>query len=81
MEPPHTTNEIRDIRERVLRVEMEISAQNKQMEKLIQQTGEVHDLLLQVKGAKWLVLVLAAIIGFVASKAAAIINLIGGPIR
>ena len=72
-----TQQELRELRDRMLRVELEAVSNAKKLDKVIEQSSETHELLLQLKGARWTIYLLAGIVGFIISKAATFAGLIG----
>lgn len=59
-----------DTRERLILLESQVTHMIKEVDKMSTQVNEMHSLLLQAKGAKWLVLTLATVFGFLAGKIA-----------
>lgn len=62
-----------DTRDRVIRVEQKVDQLEKSVENMGKKVDEMHTLLMQARGAKYVVVLVAGAAGFVASKASAII--------
>lgn len=65
----HTT----DTRDRVIRLEAEVESMAKTVESMSKKVSEMHELLQQAKGARWAILVMAAVGGFISAKLSAFI--------
>jgi hypothetical protein len=59
-----------DTRDRVIRLESEIEHITTQLNDMQQKVNAMHDLLMQAKGMRWLIIGMAAMAGFFASFAA-----------
>lgn len=57
-----------DTRDRVIRLEEKVCALEEKIEAMGEKVSEMHALLLHAKGAKWMLMILIAIGGFVAAK-------------
>jgi hypothetical protein len=62
------TDETRDLRDRLIRLEVEVKTLTDKSEAAFRKLDEMHGLLLQARGARWAILGMAAIGGFLASK-------------
>jgi len=60
-----------DTRDRVIRLEAEVEQLTKSFAETAHKVNEMHDLLLQAKGARWVIIGAATVGGFIAAKAAA----------
>ena len=60
-----------DTRDKVIALEADVKYLTAQIDGLSKQVAEIHDLLQQARGARWLLLGLATFGGFIASKAIA----------
>lgn len=60
-----------DTRDRVIRLEAEVSQLGKTIESMDEKLTELHSLFLQAKGARWAIIGAATVGGFIAAKAAA----------
>ena len=58
-----------DTRERLIRLEVQVSHLTTEAEATHAKVNEMHDLLMQAKGARWFIVGMAAIAGFFASFA------------
>lgn len=58
-----------DTRDRVIRLETEIDHITEQLNDMQKKVTAMHDLLMQAKGMKWLIVTMAALAGFAASFA------------
>ena len=58
-----------DTRDRVIRMEAELDYMATQLKDMQGKVNAMHELLMQAKGMKWLIVVMAAIAGFAASFA------------
>lgn len=57
-----------DTRDRVIALEGEVKHLTKQVDDLVEKVTAMHDLLQQAKGVRWLIVIMATIGGFLASK-------------
>lgn len=57
-----------DTRDRVIRLETEMAALSKQLAGAVRKVDEMHAILLQAKGARWAILGMASLGGFIAAK-------------
>ncbi len=62
-----------DTRDRVIRLEEEVKHLKRKIDDMDRKVTEMHYLLLHAKGAKWMLMILIAIGGFVAAKITPII--------
>ena len=60
-----------DTRDRVIRLEAIVANQAATIEGMNEKVSEMHALLLQAKGARWVIIGAATVGGFMAAKAAA----------
>lgn len=67
--------------ERITALEVTIEHMAKKQDAMAEQLTEVHDLLLKAKGAKWAVIGLATLGGFVSAKLGALTSLLGITIK
>ena len=65
-----------DTRDRLIRVESDLEHLRADFSEMKKTLDEVHDIMTQAKGARWLIMVMAAVGGFVATKAATIMGLL-----
>ena len=65
-----------DTRDRLIRVESDLAHLRQDFEKMSETLGEVHNIMTQAKGARWMILLMATVGGFVATKGAALIGLL-----
>lgn len=63
-------SEFDDTRDRVIRMEAEIDHMQSQLTDMQKKVTAMHDLLMQAKGMRWLVMVMAAAAGVASSFAA-----------
>jgi hypothetical protein len=70
-----------DTRDRVIRLETTVDHLSKQLEDTHAKVSEMHGLLLQAKGAKWVIMGGAAVAGFLSAKFAAFIPWLSLPPR
>jgi len=68
-----------DTRDRVIRLEAELEHVAEKLDDVHAKVTELHDLMNQAKGVKWLLLVLAAVAGFLGAKGAAILGFFWPP--
>ncbi len=57
-----------DTRDKVIRLEATVDHMSQTIDSMRVQLDEVHDVLTKAKGAKWAILTMAAIGGFIAGK-------------
>ena len=69
--------ELSTVRDRIKTLELEFVHMNKSMDEMQGKVDEMHEILLQAKGAKWSIFLLAAVGGFLATKVSAIFSLFG----
>lgn len=67
--------------ERITALEVTIEHMAKKQDTMAEQLTEVHDLLLKAKGAKWAIIGLATLGGFVSAKLGALASLLGITIK
>lgn len=53
-----------DVRGRVIRLEVKVEEIRKDLEDTSKKVTEMHEVLLQAKGVKWVILIGASIVGF-----------------
>jgi hypothetical protein len=58
-----------DTRDRVIRLETQVDHMTMQLNDMQQKVNAMHDLLMQAKGMRWLIIGMAAVAGFLASFA------------
>ena len=63
--------------ERIARLEERQRNIDEKMDTVARQVNEMHDLLLQAKGAKWAILGVASMAGFLSAKAGTVAAMIG----
>lgn len=56
-----------DTRDRVIRLEAEMAAMDKMLQDMSAKVSAMHDVMMQAKGARWLLLGTAALLGWAAS--------------
>ena len=61
------------LRERIARLEANQEHMTRQMAAMSLQLAEVHDLLLKAKGARWAIIGIATVGGFIAAKAGSLL--------
>lgn len=66
-----------DTRDRVIRLETEVEHISAQLTEMSLKVSAMHDVLMQAKGAKWVVVVAAAIVGGITSWIASVFNFFG----
>lgn len=66
-----------DTRDRVVAVERDVKHLSAQMDDMGSKVSEMHELLMQAKGARWAMVALVGIGGFVAGKLGALTSLFG----
>lgn len=62
------TTPVQDTRDRVIRLEGKVEQLEKTIEGMDTKVSEMHELLIQAKGARWMLMFLVALGGFVAAK-------------
>ncbi len=62
-----------EIRDKVIRLETQVGHLNEKIGLMDTKLTEVHDLLTQAKGVRWVVLIMVGIGGFLASKVSGLI--------
>jgi len=62
-----------DTRDRVIKLESDLQHLTNAVESMSHKVTDMHDLLNQAKGARWLILTAAAIGGFISAKLAAFV--------
>ncbi len=63
-----------DTRDKVIRLETEMAAMRNDVSKMAAKVDELHELLTQARGARWMLMILIALGGFVAAKITPIIT-------
>ena len=66
-----------DTRDRLIRLETEVEHLTKNVASMSAQVKDMHELLMQAKGARWAILGMAGIGGFISAKLTALIPWIG----
>lgn len=66
-----------DERDRLIKLEIETIHLSKKVDEMAKQIDEMHDLLMQAKGAKLILLGLASVVGFLSAKVAGWTGMIG----
>jgi phage-related minor tail protein len=66
-----------DTRDRVVALERDVKHLSEQVEDMADKVSQMHQLLMQAKGARWAVLTLVAVGGFMAGKIGSLITLFG----
>jgi hypothetical protein len=64
-----------DTRDRVIRIETQLEHVTQQLADQQTKVNEMHDLLMQARGVRWMVITTAAIVGFLASFATKYLHL------
>ena len=67
-----------EMRERLTRLETKFEATAKEVEEMSKTVTELRDLLVQAKGARWLLLAAAGLMGAVSGKITAVASWMGG---
>lgn len=57
-----------DTRDKVIRLETEMAAMRRDVTNMAEKVDELHELLTQARGARWMLMILIALGGFVAAK-------------
>lgn len=70
---PVTMGESIEIRDKVIRLETQVEHLSEKIEHMDAKLTEVHDLLIQAKGVRWVVLAMVGLGGFLASKVSSLI--------
>jgi len=60
--------DISSLKDRIKTLELEFVHMSKSMNDMQEKVDEMHEILLQAKGAKWTIFLLAAVGGFLATK-------------
>jgi len=68
-----TLGDSMEIRDKVIRLETQVGHLNEKIGLMDTKLTEVHDLLTQAKGVRWVVLIMVGIGGFLASKVSGLI--------
>jgi uncharacterized protein YPO0396 len=68
-----------DTRDRVIKVESDLEHLKKQVDDMSSKVTELHTLLMQARGARWAILAMAAIGGFVSAKLSAFLPWLSPP--
>ena len=63
-----------DTRDKVIRLETEMAAMRNDVSKMAAKVDELHELLTQARGARWMLMILIALGGFVAAKVTPIVT-------
>lgn len=66
-----------DTRDRVIRLEAELDHMSGQLAEVASQVKEMHGLLMQARGAKWAIVGMAGIGGFISAKLSTFIPWLG----
>jgi uncharacterized protein involved in exopolysaccharide biosynthesis len=74
-------SESTDTRDRVIKLESDLKHLTDSVESMSHKVTDMHDLLNQARGARWLILTAAAIGGFVSAKVAAFVPWLSFPPR
>jgi 2-phosphoglycerate kinase len=67
-----------DERDRLIKLEIETSHLTKKVDEMAKQIDEMHDLLMQAKGARLILIGVASVVGFASAKLASWSGVIGG---
>jgi hypothetical protein len=67
-----------DTRDRVIRLEAEVEALGEKVSAMDVKVTAMHELLLQAKGARWLLIAAAGLGGFISAKLAPFLPWLGG---
>jgi predicted esterase YcpF (UPF0227 family) len=65
-------------RDRLIKLEIETTHLSKKVDEMAQQVDEMHDMLMQAKGAKLILIGVASIVGFISAKLASWSGFVGG---
>ena len=74
-------NDMTDTRDRVIALERDVKHLTEQVDDMAGKVTAMHDLLQQAKGVRWLIIIMATIGGFIASKVGAILPWLSIPPR
>jgi hypothetical protein len=66
-----------DTRDRVVALERDVKHLSQQVDDMAAKVSQMHQLLMQAKGARWAVLTLVAVGGFVAGKLGSLVSVFG----
>lgn len=66
-----------DSRDRLIRLEVEVTHLTQKLDELGEKVTEMHDVLLKARGFQWLMIGLIAAVGFVAGKVGGILTWLG----
>jgi len=66
------------LRERVTRLETKVDNLNEALDKAVTKLDEMHNVMMQAKGARWVLIAAASLAGALAGVAAKFSGLIGG---
>lgn len=66
------------LRERVTRLETKVDHLNEALDKAVTKLDEMHNVMMQAKGARWVLIAAASLAGALAGVAAKFSGLIGG---
>lgn len=66
--PLETMTPTQDTRDRVIKLESKVEQLEKTIDAMSEKVTEMHELLIQAKGARWMLMILVAIGGFMAAK-------------
>lgn len=62
-----------DTRDKVVALEVELRHLSAQVDEMADKVAEMHDVLMQARGVRWIIVLMAGVGGFVASKLGAFI--------
>jgi hypothetical protein len=74
-------NEMTDTRDRVIALERDVKHLTEQVDDMAGKVTAMHNLLQQAKGVRWLIIIMATLGGFIASKVGAIVPWLAIPPR
>ena len=66
-----------DTRERLIKLEAEFTHMETKLDQVSAQVSEMHEVLIQAKGAKWAIMLVVGIAGFFAGKLGSISGVFG----
>lgn len=66
-------SDVTDTRERVIALERDVKHLSAQVDDMSDKVAEMHDVLMQARGVRWIIVLMAGVGGFVASKLGAFI--------
>jgi hypothetical protein len=69
-----------DTRDKLIRLETEVDHLTVKVDEMSRKVGDMHDLLMQARGARWAIIGLATTGGFVAAKLASFIPWMTAPL-